>query len=173
MNASTLTRDDFLAFWSGRNGGNSASNVIASAALDRIHSEAVSTSGCHSEIYDANVIRGIRAELSNLKDGDRLALHRQALVQGYQFDDAGLASVERAEADCWALIYADMDVDLTPVEDDEPAISLLNTVVEFQTGPESYDVGEVIGHDLSTDTLTIRSELDGTVWTGSIDKVAC
>lgn len=171
MNASTLTRDDFLAFWSGRNGENPASNVIASAALDRIHGEAVRASGCHSEIFDANVIRGIRCELEVLQGGDRLALHRQALVQGYQFDDAGLVAVEQAETECWALIHADMDADLAPVED-AAAISLLNTVVEFQTGPCSYDVGEVIAHDLSTDTLTIRSELDGTVWTGSIEKVA-
>jgi len=96
---SALTHQDVRVFWAFRH-GLQAGAYDAAAVIDRITTKAVRESGCHYEVYEAKVIRAVRAELATLEGADRLALSRALLLREIRTDDQALADAEQAEALC-------------------------------------------------------------------------
>ena len=70
------------------------------AVVSRVSKEAARVSGLHFELYEANFLRGLRAELDKLDDGAKLALQQQLIEAEIEFDDAALAAAELEERDC-------------------------------------------------------------------------
>ncbi|MDU9036998.1 hypothetical protein NHG95_28090 [Pseudomonas corrugata] len=98
-----LTRGDFLSFWHRR----PTAAFAAADVISAIEAEALRGCGCHWEIYEAVLLRELRAKVASLPDAHRLTFMQELSKRDIRIDDAELAAVELAEEEILAEIRAE------------------------------------------------------------------
>ncbi|POP75162.1 hypothetical protein CXB34_28160 [Pseudomonas amygdali pv. morsprunorum] len=91
-----LTSADFLSFWKAR----PTSLFSPSDELAKISAEAKRVSGCHWELYEANLLRAVRDKAKALSGNDQTRFMRELTKRELCIDDSNIAMVEQAEREC-------------------------------------------------------------------------
>ena len=97
-----LTREDFLTFWRGR----PTAGFVAADAISAIEATAQRGCGLHFEIYEATLLRLLRAKAAGLTGKHRLEFMQALWTRRIRIDDETMNAAAMAEQDCWAEIHA-------------------------------------------------------------------
>ena len=98
-----LTRGDFLSFWHRR----PTAAFAAADVISAIEAAAQRDCGCHWEIYEAVLLRGLRNKAASLPDAHRLTFMQELWKRRISIDEATIAAAEVAEREIRAEINAD------------------------------------------------------------------
>ncbi|MGK9419980.1 hypothetical protein ACSSUR_28090 [Pseudomonas cedrina] len=102
-NSSFLTSVDYLNFWRARPVA-VAPKFSAIKEMAQVFESAKRVSGCHWELYEANMLRGLRDKASSLHPADRELFLELLASHDIKIDGATIAAAERAERECRSAI---------------------------------------------------------------------
>ena len=102
----SLTRADFMNFWSGRPSADKPVSDFDPAAVISHHIDCcVKGSGCHYGLYEARLLRTLRQEFDSLPRDHRIEFQQALILREIRIDDEAIDEAEQAEAECMAEIH--------------------------------------------------------------------